>query len=121
MKQVEDIKAMIREMMDQEMKNFKEAVSCGDGEESMSPGIYTMLQVLLAKIENMPPAWHDVSEEADLSQSVILYDEEGGYMSPPCKFPFKDMPGFVYAMNRKFGANYTRWIYMKDILPVKEE
>lgn len=65
--------------------------------------------------------WHDVSEEADLSNSVLLYDEEGGYMSPPCTFPFKDMPGFVDAMNRKFGAHYTKWIYMKDILPRKED
>ena len=65
--------------------------------------------------------WHDVSEEADLSNSVLLYDEKGGYMSPPCKFPFKDMPGFVDAMNRKFGAHYTKWIYMNDILPSKED
>lgn len=54
MKQVEEIKALIREMMDQEMENYKEAVSIGAGEASMSPGIYTMLQVLLAKIEKIP-------------------------------------------------------------------
>lgn len=65
--------------------------------------------------------WHDVSEQADLSKSVLLYDPEGGWMSPPCKFMFKDMPGFVSAMNRKFGANYTKWIYMDDILPSKKE
>ena len=30
--------------------------------------------------------WHDVSEEADLSKPVLLYDVEGGWMSPPSKF-----------------------------------
>lgn len=65
--------------------------------------------------------WHDVSEEADLSKPVLLYDVEGGWMSPPSKFMLKDMPGFVYAMNRKYGANYTKWVYMEDILPSKKE
>lgn len=63
--------------------------------------------------------WHNVSEEADLSKYVLLYDEADGYMSPPCRFPFRDMPGFVSAMNRKYGANYTKWAYMEDLLPDK--
>ena len=65
--------------------------------------------------------WHDVSEEADLSKFILLYDEKGGYLSPASRWPFKNMPGFVEAMNKKYGANYTKWIYMKDILPSKEE
>ena len=62
-----------------------------------------------------------VSEEADLSKPVLLYDVEGGWMSPPSKFMLKDMPGFVYAMNKKYGANYTKWVYQEDILPSKKE
>lgn len=65
--------------------------------------------------------WHDVSEEADLSKPVLLYDVDGGWMSPPSKFLLKDMPGFVDAMNRKYGANYTKWVYQEDILPSKKE
>lgn len=65
--------------------------------------------------------WHDISEDANLTNPVLLYDEAGGYMSPPCKFPFKDMTGFVIAMNKKYRANYTKWVYMKDIAPIKEE
>lgn len=48
MKQTEEIKAMIREMMNQEMENYKEAVSNGEADETASPVVYTMLQVLLA-------------------------------------------------------------------------
>lgn len=65
--------------------------------------------------------WHDISEDANLTNPVLLYDEAGGYMSPPCTFPFKDMAGFVIGMNKKFRANYTKWVYMKDIVPIKEE
>lgn len=71
-------------------------------------------------IVDLNELWHDVSEEADLSKSVLLYDVDGGWMSPPSKFLFKDMQGFVYAMNRKYGANYTKWVYMEDILPSKK-
>lgn len=65
--------------------------------------------------------WRDVSEEADLSRPVLLYDVNGGWMSPPSKFMLKDMPGFVSAMNKKYGANYTKWIYMDEILPSKND
>ena len=54
MAQIDKIKAMIRGMMAQEMENFKEAVSNGEADETASPVVYTMLQVLLAKIEAMP-------------------------------------------------------------------
>ena len=76
MKQVEEIKALIREMMDREMENYKEAVSIGAGEASMSPGIYTMLQVLLAKIDQIPSVWHNASEEPDdMSHCLIFYGD----------------------------------------------
>ena len=76
---------------------------------------------MVRRLIDLDSLWHDVSEPADLSKSVLLYDPEGGWMSPPCKFMFKDMSGFVSAMNRKFGANYTKWIYMDDILPSKQQ
>ena len=63
--------------------------------------------------------WHDISEEADLSKFVLLYDEAGGYLSPPSRFPFRDMSGFISTMNNKYGANYTKWAYMEDLLPDK--
>ena len=61
--------------------------------------------------------WHDVSEEPDFKHFILLYDEENAYLSAPCRWPFKDMPGFVKVMNKKNGANYTKWVYMKDIIP----
>ena len=72
MKQVEEIKALIREMMDREMENYKEAVSNGVEEASMSPGIYTMLQVLLAKIDQIPSVWHNASEEPDDMRHCLI-------------------------------------------------
>ncbi len=63
-----------------------------------------------------PSVWHDISKEANLSEFVLLYDEKDGYMSPPSRFPFKDMLGFVDAMNRKYGAHYTKWAYKDDLL-----
>lgn len=63
--------------------------------------------------------WHSTSEEVDLSKFVLLYDEASGYLSPPSRFPFRDMPGFINAMNKKYGANYTKWAYKEDLLPDK--
>ena len=121
MKQAEEIKAMIRGMMAQEMENFKEAVSNGEADETASPVVYTMLQVLMSKIEAMPKVWHSIDEKADSSKFVVLYDVNGGYMSPPsrCMLGFDSM--FINAMNKKHGANYTMWAYMDDLAPNKED
>ena len=121
MRQTEEIKAMIREMMNQEMENYKEAVSNGEADETASPVVYTMLQVLLAKIEAMPNVWHSIDEKADSSKFVVLYDVNGGYMSPPsrCILGFDSM--FINAMNKKYGANYTMWAYKDDLAPNKED
>ncbi len=64
--------------------------------------------------------WHDIDEEPDFSKFILLYDDKGGYLSPASRWPFKNMPGFVEAMNKKYGANYTKWVYMEDILPSKK-
>ena len=65
--------------------------------------------------------WHPISEKAVLSNFVLLYDGQGGFMSPPCRWPFDDFAGFVEAMNKKYGANYTQWAYLKDITPIEKE
>ena len=121
MKQTEEIKAMIRGMMAQEMENFKEAVSNGEADETVSPVVYTMLQVLMSKIEAMPKVWHSIDEKADSSKFVVLYDVNGDYMSPPsrCMLGFDSM--FINAMNKKYGANYTMWAYQDDLAPIKQE
>ena len=121
MKQIEEIKAMIRGMMAQEMENFKEAVSNGEADETASPVVYTMLQVLMAKIEAMPKVWHSIDEKADSNKYVVLYDVAGGYMSPPsrCTLGFGSM--FINAMNNKYGANYTMWAYQDDLEPNEQE
>ena len=61
--------------------------------------------------------WHGLEEKAVLSKFVLLYDPDGGYMSPPSRWPFDDFDGFVEAMNKKYGANYTMWAYIEDIVP----
>lgn len=121
MKQTEKIKAMIREMMAQEMENFKEAVSNGDADETASPVVYTMLQVLMAKIEAMPKVWHSIDEKADSSKFVVLYDVDGEYMSPPSRCMLGFDSWFINAMNKKYGANYTMWAYKDDLVPTKED
>ena len=117
MSQIKEIKSMIFEMMVQEMENFKESVQNGDADNATSPVVYTMLQVLLEKIEKMPDVWKPVIEKADSSKYVVLYDPDGGYMSPPCRglLGFDSM--FIDAMNKKYGANYTMWAYMDDLKP----
>lgn len=89
MAQVEKIKALIREMMDQEMENYKDAVSLGTQDETSAPVVYTMLQVLLTKIEKMSnePVNDDLEKEvyehlwkgrmgADVSKPIYFsYDE----------------------------------------------
>jgi hypothetical protein len=117
MTQVEIIKAMIREMMDQEMKSYEQAVTEGEREESTSPAVYTMLQVLLAKIEKMPPVWHDVSEKAEHSRDVVLYDEEYKCMSAPVSVFTGDMPSFVECMNKALYRKFSKWAYLTDLLP----
>ena len=121
MKQIEKIKAMIREMMAQEMENFKEAVSNGEADETASPVVYTMLQVLMSKIEAMPKVWHSIDEKADSSKFVVLYDINGGYMSPPSRCMLGFDLWFINAMNKKYGANYTMWAYKDDLAPIKKE
>ena len=59
--------------------------------------------------------WHSISEKADSSKFVIFYDG-GQYMSPPSRCPLS-FETFVIAMNKKYGANYTMWAYMDDIVP----
>ena len=72
MRQTEEIKAMVRGMMTQEMENFKEAAGNGEADETASPVVYTMLQVLLAKIEAMPKVWHKPDEKPDRTREPIL-------------------------------------------------
>ena len=112
---------MIRGMMAQEMENFKEAVSNGEADETASPVVYTMLQLLMSKIEAMPKVWHSIDEKADSGKFVVLYDINGGYMSPPyrCLLGFDSM--FINAINKKHGANYTMWAYKDDLVPTKED
>lgn len=64
--------------------------------------------------------WHSIDEKADSSKFVVLYDVEGGYMSPAsrCILGFDSM--FINAMNKKYGANYTMWAYKDDLAPKKE-
>jgi len=121
MKQIEKIKAMIREMMAQEMDTFKEAVSNGEADETVSPVVYTMLQVLMSKIEAMPKVWHSIDEKADSSKFIVLYDVDGGYMSPPSRCMLGFDSWFINAMNKKYGANYTMWAYKDDLAPNKEK
>lgn len=64
--------------------------------------------------------WHTLDEKADSSKYVVLYDVDGGYMSPPsrCILGFDSM--FIDVMNKKYGANYTMWAYKDDLAPNKE-
>lgn len=82
-----------------------------------------LLKILRGGLDFTPATksvWHSVEEEADSDKFVVLYDMEGGYMSPParCLLGFDSM--FINAMNKKYGANYTMWAYKDDLAPKKE-
>lgn len=112
MKQTEEIKAMIRGMMAQEMENFKEAVSNGEADETASPVVYTMLQVLLAKIEAMPKVWRKPDEPIDRSREPILRlnrDMSAGTMF----FSLLESEKEVQIMMNGIVA----WCYFEDLLP----
>ena len=112
MKQTEEIKAMIREMMAQEMENFKEAVSNGEEDETASPVVYTMLQVLMAKIEAMPKVWHSIDEKPDRTREPILRLNRD--MSAGTLFfsMMRDEEEVQIMMN-----GVVAWCYFEDLLP----
>jgi len=112
MKQTEEIKAMIREMMDREMENFKEAVSNGEADETASPVVYTMLQVLLAKMEAMSKVWHKPDEKPDRTREPILRlhrDMSAGTLF----FSMMKSEEDVQMMMEEIVA----WCYFEDLLP----
>ena len=112
MKQTEEIKAMIRRMMAQEMENFKEAVSNGEADETASPVAYTMLQVLMSKIEAMSNVWHKPDEPIDRSREPILRlnrDMSAGTMF----FSLLESEKEVQIMMNGIVA----WCYFEDLLP----
>ena len=79
-----------------------------------------LLKILRKGLDFTPATesvWHPISEKADGSKFVVLYDIEGGYMSPAskCVLGFDSM--FINAMNKKYGANYTMWAYKDDLAP----
>lgn len=108
MKQTEEIKAMIRGMMAQEMENFKEAVSNGEADETASPVVYTMLQVLMSKIEAMPKVWHDYKDPAPARHAQILLKDITGEVTLCHGGTYALMPGDV-------------WAYVEDLVPNKQE
>ena len=112
MKQTEEIKAMIREMMAQEMENFREAVSNGEADETASPVVYTMLQVLMSKIEAMPEVWHKPDEKPDRTREPILRlhrDMSAGTLF----FSMLKSEEEVQMMMEGIVA----WCYFEDLLP----
>lgn len=70
---------------------------------------------------NGKKVWHNIDEKADGSKFVVLYDTDGGYMSPPSRSVFGFDSDFINAMNKKYGANYTMWAYRDDLAPKKED
>lgn len=79
-----------------------------------------LLKILRKGLDFTPATesvWHSIDEKADGTKYVVLYDVEGGYMSPAsrCAFGFDSM--FIKAMNKKYGANYTMWAYKEDLAP----
>lgn len=112
MKQIEEIKAMIREMMNQEMENYKEAVGNGEADETASPVVYTMLQVLMAKIEAMPKVWHKPDDKLDRTREPILRlhrDMSAGTLF----FSMLKSEEEVQMMMEGIVA----WCYFEDLLP----
>lgn len=112
MRQTEEIKAMIREMMNQEMENYKEAVGNGEADATASPVVYTTLQVLMAKIEAMPKVWHSIDEKPDRTREPILRlhrDMSAGTLF----FSMLKSEKEVQMMMERIVA----WCYFEDLLP----
>lgn len=112
MKQTEEIKAMIRGMMSQEMENFKEAGIIGVADVIASPVVYTMLQMLMAKIEAMPKVWHKPDEEPDRTREPILRlhrDMSAGTL-------FFSMMKSEEEVQMMMGG-IVAWCYFEDLLP----
>lgn len=108
MAQVEKIKKLIREMMDQEMENYKDAVSLGTQDETSAPVVYTMLQVLLTKIEKMPnePANEDLEKEV---YEHLWKGRMGADVSKPIYFSYDEL----LEVARHFAA-WQKQLLMKD-------
>ena len=103
--------------------------SCTD--ETMKAAAQTACKALRAEIgrshryarlfKSKKAVWHTLDEKADLSKSILMYDVDGNFMSPPVRCPFSFDDFFVKTMNKKYGANYQMWAYMDDIKPKVEE
>ena len=108
MAQVEKIKKLIREMMDQEMENYKDAVSLGTQDETSAPVVYTMLQVLLTKIEKMP------NEPANDDLERFIYEHlwkgrMGEEITKPIYFGYDELLAVAQSI-----ANWQKQQMMKD-------
>ena len=111
MAQVEKIKALIREMMDQEMENYKDAVSLGTQDETSAPVVYTMLQVLLTKIEKMPnePANDDFEKEV---YEHLWKGRMGADVSKPIYFSYDEL--------LEVARHFAAWQKQKDADAINE-
>lgn len=133
MEQTEEIKAMIREMMNQEMENFKEAVCNGEADGTLLPVVYTMLQVLLAKVEQMPSVWHDITDipqyiEGDTTHNTIAVigrTSVGTGMSVVTMIGEDEIFVPLTQKNYVWGeCPFEKWAYITDLIPdglIKDE
>ena len=111
----EKLKRLVSELKERAKRNRCDSWGIVPDALEEVEGFITSLQQDTPEFVN--EIWHKVSEEANLTRPVVLSDGDK-YMSPPCTFPFKDMPGFVKAMNKKYKADYTIWAYMDDLLNI---
>ncbi len=94
---------------------FKQEVPLNDG---------TMVVIVRTEqdkvVKTEKKVWHPIDEKADMSKSIVMYDPDGNYMSPPvrCMLGYDDF--FVNTMNKKYGANYQMWAYIEDLTPKKK-
>lgn len=106
---------MIREMMAQEMENFKEAVGNGEEYVTCSPVVYTTLQVLLAKIEQMPKVWRSPSEGPANGEPFAIIEGDGRLTAS-----YTILEGGMNWEKIKAVDGCRCWAYCKDLLPPEE-
>lgn len=117
---------MIRQMMDEEMENFKEALNCGEEEVTASAVVYGMLELLMSKIEKLPPVWHDMSErpryiKGETTKNTIAVTGDtsvGPGMSVGTMVDEDEIYAPITEKVYKWGkCPFAKWAYITDLMP----
>ena len=127
MRQIEEIKAIIREAIATEKSEYENAVRHKSGNEARCClAAHDRLKALMAKIEAVPTVWHDISErpryiKGETTKNTIAVTGDtsvGPGMSVGTMVDEDEIYAPVSEKVYKWGeCPFARWAYITDLMP----